>query len=263
MKLARLRELLIGHALAEERPLGEALRAAGGPGSAAAAVEAEAGRLERALVLAGLPEDEAEVAGAWPAALRPAQERLALLPSRLVASVQLLQTAAYLGLLALFAGWALLVISSTMVPQLQMLGADLSSGGLPSVDWFGPAGAGLIVIGPLLMATAVLGLWFPALHPGSRRHLKRAREAALAAGLRAAGAPDEAWQQVRASFRQLRLEHATAEELDLVCRQATARAEAAWRRLVASVRWIGLTVLCGLGAGATASLYRYIAEMTL
>lgn len=261
MNLGRLRELLVGHALAEGRPLGATLRQAGGPRAAAAAVEADAGRLERSLLLAGLAPDEARLAEAWPAALRPAQQRLARVPGRQVATVEVVETAAYLCLVCLLEGSALLLLARLAVPTLQLLGSTSATGALPVTGWFLPVGVALVVAGPLLLATAVLGMWFPALHPGLGRHLQRAREAALAAALRVSDAPLEARRAIQATFGVLEADHASAEELDAERDRAITRADASRRRLVALLRGVGLTLLCALAAGATAVLYGFIASM--
>ncbi len=118
MNRRRLAQLLVGHALAEGIPAGPVLRQTRGPKAAAAAAEVEAGRLGAGLVLADVPADLASLAEAWPAALRPAQTRLAALPSRRLLQLPLIKTLGYLLLLATAQAIAMSLLDGKVMPSL-------------------------------------------------------------------------------------------------------------------------------------------------
>jgi hypothetical protein len=261
MKQQRMRELLLGHALADGLPIGEVLRTTGGPRTFEAAAEVDGGRLPEGLIAAGIPRDEAQLAGTWPAALRRAQRRLARFPTRAVTQVQLVEASAYLCLVALLQAAALFVLDAKIIPVMSMLsGKGLGPGDGPAT-WFGPVAAGLVVVGPLLLAASIAAIWYPALLPGGERHRRRARQAVFAASLVEAGAPAAARAQLFDVLRVPPPQAATVAELELLTEEALSRAEAAQRRLVALTRGLGMGVLIAIAAAATGSVYHFLAWM--
>ena len=258
MNQQRMRELLLGHALAEGRPGGDVLRTAGGPRVVEAAAELDAGRLAAGLTLAGIPEDEARLAQAWPASLRPAQRRLAGFPSRTAVQAQLVEVTSYLCLVALAQAGALFALHAKVLPAMSAMAAGGMGPAGRVVTWFGPAAGGLVILGPLLVAAAIVSIRFPTLTPTGERHRRRARHAAFAAALIEAGAPAGVRAELFDALRARPPRAATVAELDLVSADRLSRAAAAQRRLVALTRGVGLAALIAIATCATASVYHFL-----
>lgn len=253
-------ELLAGHALAEGAPLGEALRWTRAPRAQAAAVEVEAGRLGAGLRLVRVPQEQVRLAAAWPEALRPAQKWLTRVPSRLILQIPLLQTMAYLLLVLTLQAGVVWLLEFRMLPGWMAIDRSRT---FSSFGWLEPVRLALTCAVPLLMASMVLVAWVPERLLSWGKHLRRAREAALAAGLVEAGAPPEARREVFASFGGPVPEHATLAELELVLTCAVASAEASHQRIVTTVRAIGFGLLIAVAAAMTAGVYQFVAQMAL
>lgn len=261
MNRFRMTQLLVGHALAEGTPAGEVMRRAGSRSTPPAGATVDAGWLAVGLRADGFPADLAELAGAWPEALRPALRRLGRLPSQLVLFVRMGETLAYLMLIAMLQALVLSVLGNKVVPVFYKMAeeADVHHAGawLALVD-----GAGVLLGITLLIGPIALGLlWLPVRLPGWSRHLQRAREAALAAALEEADAPADARRAVLGRFRVLKPAHATSVELDLVFERSAAACLAAQRRLVAVIRGVGLGALCLVALLSAAGVYNFVVRM--
>lgn len=258
MNRRRLAQLLVGHALAEGTPAGVVLRTSRGPGAAAAAAEVDAGHLRDGLVLAQLDPVLAALAAAWPTALRPAQRRLAAMPSRRLLQIPLLQTLSYLVLLSMLQAVVLELLDDKVLPAFLAM--------MPHVppEHVAPVAAvrGVVVVA-LVVLPVLIGIvqWAPIRVPGLGLHLLTAREAAIAAALDESGAPADVRAGVAASFRGLSPGHATAAELDRVAEQRVAAAVVAHQRVATAARVLGLGVLVVGALVITATLYQFVAWM--
>ena len=255
MDRRRLAQLLVGHALADGVPVGPVLRNSRGPKARAAAAEVEAGRLRAGLVLADLAPDLADVAEAWPAALRPAQTRLADLPSRRLLQLPLLKTLGYLLLLVTVQAVAMSMIDGKVLPTLIGL---LPQNPIEQLALLGVIRGALVVAVLGLPAVIALTLWAPIRLPGVGPHLLRAREAAIAAALVDAGATADVQVRVFGTFRALSPGGATADELTQVVEDSVARARVAHRRIVTAVRTLGLGLLVLGAAAITITIYQFV-----
>ncbi len=260
MRDLHIARLLAGHALAEERPLGPLLRALPSPRARRAAARAEAGDLADALDVLDLPADLVALATAWPGALRPAQRRLAAIPSTRLLQLPLVETLLYVGGLAGLQWMVFLLVELKIEPTLHEMGVEMGHDlGVGQLMQFGLIPLGVLAAVVLVLLGILVGVPDPARLPGWGAHLRRAREAALAAALAEAGAPLEIRTALAADFRRLRMFDGSAAELDLVATQALSDTSAAHQRLVAAVRVVGFSVLALVAVLITAGIYGAIA----
>lgn len=251
-----MRTLLVGHALADGAPIGEALREIG---ERKAAADAEAGRLEESLSHLGFDPELRAMAALWPAAIRPTHARLSALPSPLIFQLPMAQTLGYLALVAFLQGAALLLLLSRILPQLEAMGAEAGAD-LP-IQALRLAPVGLLLLVVLLPAGLIL--WSRHGRQTWRRHYERARQAAMAAGMAAAGAPQEARQALGAKLTALARSGAGVAELDTVAAQSLVLAEQAHHREVAAVRLLGIGGLVVIGGSVLASIYQTLAAISV
>lgn len=257
MKATRSRELLIGHALAEGTPVDAAIRGSGAPHRGADLLLVEAGRLAEGLRRMNIDEEDARLAAAWPAFLRPAQRRLATLPSPRGLQAQLLQVLVYLlGIVTVQAG-LLGVLTAKVAPSLAALGAEPGAEGR-----FDLLLVCLAIAAPLLGVALLFVLAMPRRLPAWGRHMHRAEEACRAAALLESAAPAEARADAQRRFERLPAGFATVGELDLVRERAVADAFVAQARLVAGVRFVGLSLCVGVAAVATSTIYLILAQVS-
>ncbi len=262
MKPKRARQLLLGHALAEGTSVEAAIRESGAPFRGEDLLLAQAGRLEDALLRMGFDAPEARLAAAWPACLRPAQRRLASLPSPRGLQAQLLQVLVYVIWLLTAQAILLSVLVTKVVPTLAAMETELGEvlGHVHLLDGL-LAATSLSV--PFLGAALLAILALPRRLPAWGRQMVRAEEAARAAALLESGAPEDVRAAAWRGFRRLRGQFATAQELDLVLDRAIADATAAQARLVAVVRSVGLGLCVAVGAVTTGVIYHFISRITV
>ncbi len=263
MTSARLAQLLVAHALAESEPLGAVLRSLPGIAARRAASAAEAGRLERALRLVDYPADLAQLALRWPAALRPALDRLTRLPPALLFQAPLLQVLGYFVVVAVLQLSAVLMLQTKVLPTLAVIP---NSGLDPSASFFLVVAAGDVALTAL---AAALAIWATRAGPvGGRllqwlRPLARAREASLAAALHDAEAPEDVRNAFLGSCKVLRGRLANRREFDLVIEQSMSRAEAAHQRFVTAVRVVGYAALTCFALVALLGIYQALARFAV
>ena len=246
--------LLVGHAMAEDIPLGALLREVGQP---AAASDAEAGRLEQCLNQLQLSTDLTTIAKLWPAALRPAQRRLDALPSPLLFQLPMIQTLLWLVLIGVIQGWVIGALSLRVFPTLAVIGAE--AGSSLSADALNVAPVGVVVFAVLLpIATLLMGR---SERMGWRRHYVRAQQAAMAAAMAEVDAPQSARSTLAEHFPALSQAGAHAEELDMVTAASLSLAEQSHRRTVAMVRLLGIGGLALVALLVTAHIYGTISTL--
>ncbi len=256
----RLVQLLAGCALAEGEPVGPVLRGAPMASASRAAAAADAGRLEAGLRLVGFPEDLARLGQEWPAALRPAQQRLARIPSRFEFQLPLLQELAFFLYIALLQLVVMLVLQQAVLPALYQMGREIGQGRIEFLS--------ALALGDAIFfgVAAVFAIWAICGTAGQRhvtswgRQLVLAREAGLAAALLDSAAPEEIRSRFARSCQVLQGVGVTVRELELVFEHALASAEASHRRFVSALRVLGYGVLLVLAVAATVGIYLSIAS---
>ena len=252
MNHQRTTALLVGHALAEGRPLGPILRDLGEPG---AARSAESGDLKSSLQHLHIDADLIHMAQLCPGALRRAQARLAAIPSPLIFQLPLVQTLGYLTLVGMLQGLSLLTLQSRVLREFEtMLGA-------PPQDFIQTA-MGCLAMLVLLLVVITRGLsrrqpW------GWSQHYARACQAAMAASMAEAGASAEARRVFSARLPLLSQDGATAAELELVTDRALVLAEQAQQRLVSLVKLLGIGGLISIAGMVTLNIYHLLASIAV
>jgi hypothetical protein len=255
----------VGHALAEERPLGQAIRAVSVDRQAVqAAAAADAGDLEHALRLTGMEPGLATLGAAWPAAVRPAQRRLARMPAKLVFQAPVLQL---LGYCTLVGGFQLVIyqlLRTKVLPSMQEALAETTATepaelAVLATIWATAA----IALGLPLVAIGVAGVLGSPMLPGWGRHLARAREAALVDGLLDAGAPQQYANEFMSSCTHLRGEGYTKADLASIFDLGLADAQRVHARFVAGLRLFAYGALIVLPAGLTLTIYQAISSLGL
>lgn len=252
MNHQRMTVLLVGHTLAEGRPLGTLLRDLGEP---SAASHAESGDLDTSLRYLNLSEELRHLAQHSPSALRPTQERLAALPSPLIFQLPLLQTMGYLAMVSVLQGFSILMLRSKILPTLQEMTVD------PSFDFIQLATLGL---GALIVFLPVGTRLLSRQRPWNwSLHYERARQAAVAAGMAAAGASPEARREFSERLPLLAQDGSSVAELDLIIDRSLVLAEQAQQRLVSIVKLIGIGGLVGIASLITVNIYQIIASISV
>lgn len=251
MNHQRMTALLVGHALAEETPLGPMLRAQGAPGAAAAA---ESGDLDGCLQAISLAPDLRGLAGLWPAALRPAQQRLSAFPSPRIFQLPTLQVLSYIVIVGMVQAGALVLLLNRILPTFLAIGIPPSTSEV--LSW-----APVLLF--LLAAVFPAAVWWSQQRGwwGWRRHYRRARQAALAAAMVEAGAPDEAQRALRERLSELGEVGADVRELEQLTVRALAMAEQAHQRAVSAIRLVGVGGLLLVAGTVTVTVYRMLAGL--
>jgi hypothetical protein len=260
MTPGRLALLLAGHTLAESAPLGPVLRALPIEGADEGAAAAEAGNLGQALTRLRFPKDLVGIAELWPAALRPATERLDRLPSSFLFQVPVAQTLAWFLYLLVHQILTLLVLRTRVLGAL-----------LPSLD--GQAETLLMLI--LVFAVLFTLLLPPAIYllfrsPLERmrlfswgRCLARAREASLAAGLVESGAPAQVLTAFLLGCQELKGRPSRAGDLDAIAESAIASARSGHQRFLGLLRAVGYGVISLLAFGIVSSILLGVARLAV
>lgn len=232
--------LAVTDGLSRDLPVGPGLRALSAPVATAAALASEQGALARALDLLSVDAELGAVMAAWPKAARPLLARWEQLPSRKGFALRLALTLFYLGLVLGLQLVVVAVLDAKVVPVLEALGRDFSRS--PLLDLL-PLAEGLVLL------LFPVGLWL-ALGasgwkrlPGWGRHLQLAKEAALAAALCEAGAPEDVRASVQRDFLFLKDPVHGARELDVLFVEARADAERALERSLVATRLVGMALL--------------------
>jgi hypothetical protein len=245
---AGLAQAVAGHALTAGEPAAPVLRELGLHGAAA---RLEAGHLREGLEQAGFPRDVARLAEAWPAAVGPATDRLARVPSSGPPAAAGVQAAAWVVMVG-FAHASILALMAVrlgdeVVPRRWLMTTV--------------ATADLLVVGVALATAAWLAGWLPGRPSPVGRHSNRAREACLLAALHDAAAPGEVRARFLEGLREVRADSPFVGDLDAVVAGAVADADAAGRRLAVAIRVGGIGVLAFLAALAVRDLYVGIASL--
>lgn len=243
--------LLVGHSLAEGRPLGPLLRDLGEPGAASFA---ESGSLEEGLRYLNINVSLRRLAQLCPRALQPAQERLAGLPSPLIFQLPLIQTLGYLALVWVLQGLCVMTLVLKIMPSITSMIGDT-----PAADLIALAPLGLGALFVLLPVTIRL-LSRQRLFDWSQ-HYARARQAAMAAGMATAGASAESRREFSMQLPLLDQADASAAELDLVIDRSLALAEQAHQRLISIVKLLGIGGLISIALLITVNIYEIISRI--
>ena len=253
MKIQHMIALLVGHTLAEGRPIGPLLRDLGEPGAAS---RSESGSLEESLQYLNIEEPLRRMAMLCPGALQPTQKRLAALPSPLLLQLPLIQALGYLALVGLLQGLCLMVLQLKVLPNLEDLTESTSS---IDIIQLAPLGLGaLCVLLPVTIRLLSRQRSF-----GWSLHYERARQAAMAAGMAAAGATMETRREFSDQVPLIDHAGASAAELDLIFDRSLTLAEQAHQRLVSLVKLLGIGGLLGIAALVTLNIYTFIAAISV
>jgi hypothetical protein len=248
--------LLTAHALSRQEPVSERLRSLPFPEARQAASEMDAGRLAGGLRFLGVDEGLGGVVARWPRALGPALRRLDSLPSVFLFRVHLAQTLGYFGLVLL------VQLAVNAVLKAKVLGVFHHMGG---TDLF--IDLSQAVIGLVFLVLLPVGLWVAlgasgwARLPGWGRHLARASQAAAAAALVEAGAPEDVRAAARQDFRLLPTPASSAADLEELFLEARAQAERALTRFLVAVRVVGFTLLTLLALAIVLSVLGTVARL--
>ncbi len=249
MRERRAGQLLVATALAEGEPAGARVEGLIPPAARAAF---EAGALEEGLRRSGFSADLVALGLCWPAALRPALERLRALPPALVFHAPLLQTLAYFTFIVAAQCFVLAVLHGKVLPSLWALAPSVEA---QSTLYLGIGEVLFLVFSLGFGAAAALGTRPTGLGATWNRSRLRAKEACFALALLDSDAPAAARAQFARSCEALRGEGADARELEAVVVHALGAATTAHRRFVSVTRLVGFGVLLVLALGATASVY--------
>jgi hypothetical protein len=260
MKEPRALALLVGHALADGRPTGPLLTGASGANARAAARALEAGALPEGLRRLGFPDDLVRLAERWPAALPAAQRRLAALPSSGYLLLRVLDILAIVAILAVFQFQVAVLLEVRVMPTLDLVSTTADGPGVPGVA--GVAVADLIVM--LLALPVGLGAWGWAQRgrSGWPRHLRRAREVALASALLETGAPAPVRTGLLGAGSPEAAGAADLEEADVLLGQALADAEVSLRRLRTTTRVLGYGLILALSLALLVRTYGAIIALS-
>lgn len=261
MKPGRLLDLLVARTVSEERAVGPFLRRILPPEARLAASDLEAGLLDAGLRRAGVTGELARVAATWPAAAEPVIRRLNRLPSLLQVAFPLLEEVSYLSLVAVVQILLLVVLQARALPALAEY-----------LEYCEHAPT-IIPLGLLMAASAVFLVFIAVLLPlgvrlalrgqfgplSWRRHLDRAREAALLAALLETGAPAEVRADLVAACHTLSGPVDSVEALDLVGTESVSRARETIARLASALLFGSVTWLAAVTLGATWTVYHTLA----
>lgn len=254
MTHARLISLAVGHALAADAPVGDALRALNRP---AAAALADAGSLPEALRVAGLSPTLVALATTWPGAVLPAVRRLGRIPPAFRFQAPLVQLLAYLAFALFGLASTQLVISSRLIPSLETaFERTIDAPGY----WPLFAALGALVMGAPMAGALVLGMVGSPRLPGWGRELRTAQEASVAAALWESGAPAELRNRISNGFLHPEAAGGDAADADRRAAAALAHATRHHARFVAAMRLFGLGSLALWAFGTLVRVYVLVSQ---
>jgi len=256
----RLARLLIGHALHEGKPAHEVLAQAGLQPSMAS-LHLKAGRLQAGLRSAGFSDDLAELAVAWPAALRGSQRQLTEVQPRLPRTLPLAATTGMLAIFGLLQKGVGALLRLKVDPLFLEIAATATGSTevahTPTLEAGMWAGAGLTVVALLVGTVGVARRLGPAALRGKRENTLR--QTILATALLESHAPPAVRRAALAGTPGLST--ADPRELGAIGRHALAGWHRQEHRLLLFVRTVGYLGLSLYAGALCARIYLSLARL--
>lgn len=257
MRAERAAVLLTASALSRDLSMSAALRALSSAPAHRAAAAIDAGKLAEGLGHLRLDPGLAALAVRWPKALGPALRRFDRLPAVNHFRLHLAETLGYFFVVLMVQLAANAVLALKVLPTFSKMDPSV-------VLWLDLPQLAVELVTLLLIP---LGLWVTmgasgwARLPGWGRHLARAREAAQAAALVEAGAPDDVRAEVTKRFGVLRSPSASPLDLDAQFEGACVDAERALQRFLIAIRVAGFTLLTLLALAMVLSVFATLSRL--